>query len=205
LKTYAINDILQDKSTVGKINITFASNSQNTGTISDLHLSTDNDHLFFNVTKNGYGPMQYSLDRIDEANTSLSAQEFNELMVGEWEGNVSTKWVYPYQVSFVFNSDNSYTSEALTMTSAPQGDLSWLKPALHLGVDGAIAGKIFSIDNVDENGLASGDITIAFVNGASKAAEIRDAQISQDNKFLSFKVHIEGIQSPLTYLLKKKN
>ncbi len=110
-------------------------------------------------------------------------QKFTELkdaMIGTWQGCVSTPWEDPTLVQLSFKTDGTYTSKLLDTSKSKFGS------ALYYGTDDNHPSKQYEIYDVQDNGLASGDINIYFDSGSTTTSLFYDLKSSGNHLEFSF-------------------
>ena len=134
--------------------------------------------------------------------TGLSITEIKNNMVGDWIGNVTTPWVAPQNVVFMFNSDGTYSGKALTATNFAYPTEFW-GSALYYGSDIDHESKTYNIYDVQADGKATADITIYFHENSTNVDRLRHISFSPDGNYLEFELWHHMTYGPIKYKLTR--
>ena len=113
-------------------------------------------------------------------------------IVGNWTGTRICPWTSPILVNFVFRSDGTYGSSAVTSSEGP---------ALYYGTDQDSSEKQYILNYFGPSG-ASGTIQIVFDTGPASGT-IKDINVSANS--LTFSVLHLNQYGPISFSLLRKN
>lgn len=127
--------------------------------------------------------------------TAASLAELQAGVAGTWVGCVITPWVSPYEVTFTFRADGTYSSTALTM---PDGIV---EPALYYGLDGDATGKTYALKDLLDDLTGVGQIDVVFDVGTVVRGDLRNIRLMGDR--LEFEFFHRGTYGPIVYQLTR--
>ncbi|MCB2176782.1 MAG: hypothetical protein KQH57_13295 [Actinomycetales bacterium] len=127
--------------------------------------------------------------------TATSLAELKAGVTGTWVGCVITPWVSPYEVTFTFRADGTYSSTALSM---PDGIV---EPALYYGLDGDAPGKTYALKDLLDDSTGVGQIDVVFDVGTVVRGDLRNVRLMGDR--LEFEFFHRSTYGPLVYQLTR--
>jgi hypothetical protein len=117
------------------------------------------------------------------------------LMVGKWQGIVTTPWVAPYKVKMEFFNNGQYSAKNI--------DSVIKLPALYYGTDKDSTIKTYEVISLDARG-ANGRIVVLFEQGTKTIDDLKAINLSNNNDSLKFELWHSGIYGPVKYRLGRQ-
>ena len=172
-----------------------------------IRFNAEYDMLFFELSNDPFfsgNQETYVLSRVSDVAISPSLDVIKEKIAGDWKGNIMTPWAKPYEVSFQFNVDGTYQASSLTETSLFDGeDLGLISP-FYFGADVQQNSAVtYNLDAFDQ-GLTSGEISLALKNGDMVTGTISRMEMSIDYFVLVFTFKHYGKYGPIQYVLERQ-
>lgn len=196
---YEISDLLANGSAIGELH-----SESRTLELKNIRYSSDLNSLFFEVWNDSYGPIELSLSRYIPLAEKASLSELKESIVGKWVGSSESPWKLPYEVSFEFLSDGTYSSSAEAPSAFSDGGKITQTSALYYGTDTDSQFKYYDINNITEGGLGEGEIDIVFDTGVINRGRIEKIEFSENGLFLKFDFLHRNEFGPVKYLLQRQ-
>ena len=125
--------------------------------------------------------------------TKVSFEKIRAAFVGGWVGIATTPWTDPYHVTITFMHDGHYSAVSKNPSI----------PAFYYGTDEDSEHKTYSIENLNSNGEAIGEIKIYFGPNSVTTGELRKITLSSDYNRLSFEFWHFGQYGPIKYELRR--
>jgi len=172
-----------------------------------IRFNDDYSMLFFELSFDPFfmgDADTYVLTRISDTAEAPSLEVIKEQLVGGWHGNVISPWAMPYEVSFQFNTDGTYSANSLTETVLHDGEkLGLVSPLFFGAVEPTSEETQYTIDSYTDE-LASGDISLALKNGEIVTGTISHLEMSIDYSILTFTFSHYGKYGPMRYVLERQ-
>ncbi len=129
---------------------------------------------------------------------SIDLDTYNEKIVGKWIGYVTTPWINPYNVQLEIFSDGNYSAHSLSPYKYPQSSTIEY-PAFYYGTDSDSELKKIQLDSIDQDGFASGEISILFYDDGIELDSLRGLRFSNDFNIMKFEIWHNILYGPLEY------
>lgn len=153
------------------------------GTNFNIKAKAFHKHLLDSKVSQSYYYIDYQYNP-DSYQETLNIEDYNNALIGEWIGHSDSPWVGNYTISLEISENGHYSAQSLSGYKYPYGDEVWY-PAFYYGTDEDSDNKVITLDNINANHEATGEITIYF-DPDSRTDELRHVRFSNDLNHLTF-------------------
>jgi hypothetical protein len=210
--------LLQLYTESNNVRIFYSTDSSTPDTTSNLYslpIIISGDKTIFRIksvtidSANQYSSITSSYYRIDYSYdttvflANLSVIDYQNYLAGHWIGSNENSWTMPYNVDLTVQVDGHYSAHAISCFKYPYGSEVCYPAAFYYGIDNDYPDKKITVLNVDDLGIANGNILIRYDDYSTTNDELRTIKFYNNGNVLKLEQWHFDTYGPLEYIFTR--